>query len=426
MIRNIIFDIGKVLIGFDWKKYIGSMFDEETADKVSHAMFGSGHWPELDRAVLAEDEILELFYGEGPDVKAEIRQAYDGIGKCVERCDWVIPLIDSLAGQGYRVFFLSNMSQHVINSNPEAFDFVRHMDGGIFSCNVHVIKPDPEIYSRLIRMYDLVPEECLFIDDHYENVAAARRLGMKGLAFRSAEQMKTDLAQALLKDRTHDKITVLCYGDSNTYGFNPLNEGRYPAGQRWTSILAESLGPRYEVIAEGLNGRTTAYDRPGAGWKNGVQSFIACLGTHKPIDYLVIMLGTNDCIAALDIDAETIAGGMDTLVRLAIEKSPEIQGYIPEIIVVSPPPLGDECAMGPFAWEFNEASVAKSKDLASCYRKLAADRLVRFLDAAPAEVSDADFVHLSAQGHRDMAELVRRAILHPVLDVQSDLPVSRP
>ena len=96
------------------------------------------------------------------------------------------------------------------------------------------------------------------------------------------------------------------------------------------------LGSRYEVISEGLNGRTTAYDRPGAAWKNGMSSFTACLGTHKPVDYVIIMLGTNDCDEELGLSAGDIADGMESLVKLVEEETPALQGYVPEIIVAVP------------------------------------------------------------------------------------------
>ena len=81
MIKNIIFDIGRVLIGFEWNDYVYSLFDRETADRVTAAMWGTGYWKELDIALLTDDEILDLFYGAAPDLKAEIREAFDRVGE---------------------------------------------------------------------------------------------------------------------------------------------------------------------------------------------------------------------------------------------------------------------------------------------------------------------------------------------------------
>ena len=411
MIKNVVFDIGLVLLGFDVKKYLLSLFDEETAMRVAKAVFLSGYWHEIDRAVLSEDELLDLFFSADPGVKEEIRTAYDRIGECVERRSWPIQVIDGLREQGYKVYYLSNMSEHVISKGQHAFDFVSHMDGGIFSCHVKAIKPDPEIYRRLFDKYGLVPEECIFIDDQPANISMARKLGMKGIRFENYGQMQADLDKALVKDRGHSRISVLCYGDSNTYGYDPYTGSRYPYEKRWTTILGEMLGDRYEVIPEGLNGRTTAYDRPGALWKNGITSFTACLGTHKPVDYLIIMLGTNDCNAGLGLSAEQIAGGMENLVKIAEKETPGLQGYIPEIIVTAPAAIQGDFENSPFAYELTPESVQKSHDIGPMYEELAKKHGMRFADATTGiEVSE-DCEHLTEEGHRQMAKLLYEAIL---------------
>lgn len=412
MIRNIVFDIGHVLIGFDWRSYLRTRFDEKTSQAVGAAIWGSGHWPELDRAVLSVEEILDLFISKRPDYEKEIRQAFEEVGDCVTKRDWPVPLVEELKEKGYKVYFLSNYSEHVMNANRGALDFIGHMDGGVFSCDVHMIKPDPGIYRALLEKYDLRPEECIFIDDVPANIAAARKLGFKGIVFRNYEQMRTDLGKALQKDRTHDSITVLCYGDSNTYGYDPQTEGRYPHGKRWTTILGEMLGSRYDVIPEGLNGRTTAYDRSGAAWKNGAASFTACLGTHKPVDYVVIMLGTNDCDAELGLTAGQIAEGMETLVNIVEKESPGLQGYIPEIIVTAPAAIAEDYRNSPFADKLTPESVRNSREIAPLYREIADRHGCLFADASCyAEVSPHDCEHLTEKGHRQMAELICRTIV---------------
>lgn len=406
MIKNIIFDIGRVLIGFEWNDYVYSLFDRETADRVTAAMWGTGYWKELDIALLTDDEILDLFYGAAPDLKVEIREAFDRVGECVRRRDWAIPVIEDLKAKGYRVLYLSNFSEHVMGSNPEALDFIPHMDGGVFSCDINVIKPASGIYRNLIEKYDLVPEECIFIDDHSDNVAAARMYGMKAIRFDNREQFEADLDKALTKDRGHDRLTVLCYGDSNTYGYDPETESRYPYEQRWTTILGKMLGDRYEVIAEGLNGRTTAYDRPGAVWKNGAGSFVACLGTHKPVDILVLMLGTNDCNSELGLSAEQIAEGMEQLIKLAEEESPGLQGYIPQIIVISPAAISEDFSGSSFADQLTDEAVKKSRDIGPLFSEVALKHLCKSIDATQSAEVSADCMHLTPRGHRQLAQLI--------------------
>ena len=410
MIRNVVFDIGRVLLGFEAMDYLRALFDEEKAVRIAEAVFGTGYWHELDRAVLSEEEILGLFYSAAPDLRAEIKEAFDRIGECITRRDWPAAMIDSLKEKGYRVYYLSNMSEHAKASNPGAFDFVPHMDGGIWSCDVKAIKPGEDIYKILFEKYGLVPEECLFIDDHPENVAVGKKLGMKGIVFRSPGQLKADLDKALTKDASHDKITVLCYGDSNTYGYDPYTGGRYPYDKRWTALLEEMLGSRYEVISEGLNGRTTAYDRPGAAWKNGAGSFISCLGTHKPVDFVIIMLGTNDCDAEMGLSAEDIASGMERLVNMVEEETPALQGYVPEIIIAAPAAIQGDYKSSPFADKLTPGSLQKSVDIGPLYRMIAERHGVRFADATAGIEVAADCEHLTKEGHRQIARLFYETI----------------
>lgn len=410
MIRNIVFDIGNVLIGFEAMDYLRSLFGEEKAVRIAKAVFGSGYWVELDYANLSEEEILELFCSGAPDLRSEIFEAFDRIGECVEKLDWPVPLIESLKEKGYGVYFLSNMSEHVIGSNREAFAFTSHMHGGVWSCDVHTVKPETEIYKILFERHMLVPEECLFIDDSFVNIQKAKEFGMKGIVFKDYDQLIADLDKALTKDASHDRISVLCYGDSNTYGYDPYTGGRYPYSKRWTTILGELLGSRYEVIPEGLNGRTTAYDRSGAAWKNGASSLIACLGTHKPVDYVIIMLGTNDCNADLGLSAGDIADGMEKLVEIIEKETPALQGYVPEIIVAAPAAIQGDYENSPFAAELTPESVQKSIDIGPLYREIAERHGVLFADATSGVEVSPDCEHLTEEGHRQTAQLFSHVI----------------
>lgn len=202
-------------------------------------------------------------------------------------------------------------------------------------------------------------------------------------------------------------VTVLCYGDSNTYGYDPRNEGRYSESERWPCILSEMLGSGYRVIEEGLNGRTTAYDRPDGFWKNGLSYLTPCLGSHKPVDILIFMLGTNDCNADLYLSAENIARGMEQLVCTAEEMTLELQGFAPKMLIVAPAAIRPEIEGTPFEYQLNEESIQKSHDIAPLYKKLAEEHGCLFLDATDsAEVTRADCEHLTVKGHRQLAELI--------------------
>jgi putative hydrolase of the HAD superfamily len=197
MITTVVFDIGKVLIGFDWDRYMRELFDEETAVRVTGAMFGGGDWKELDRAVLSEEEVLARFYDAEPGYIKEIDEAFERVGECIERREWAIPLIESIRQRGLRVLYLSNMSEHVMGSNPQAYDFTEHMDGGIWSCRVNRIKPDPEIYRILLKEYGLSAEECIFIDDTPCNIAAAKIMDTVSFSASSFRRVSAQSAAAI-------------------------------------------------------------------------------------------------------------------------------------------------------------------------------------------------------------------------------------
>ena len=141
MIKNIVFDIGHVLIGFEWMEHIRARFDEETARIVTDAIWKKGYWSELDRGVLSDEEILELFYSEAPDHRQEIKEAFDNVGECLLRCDYAIPWIDELKSRGFNVYYLSNYSKKAYDECAESLAFMPYMDGGLVSFKAGRTKP---------------------------------------------------------------------------------------------------------------------------------------------------------------------------------------------------------------------------------------------------------------------------------------------
>ena len=122
--------------------------------------------------------------------------------------------------------------------------------------------------------------------------------------------------------------TILCYGDSNTYGYNPVNGLRYPKDVRWTGVLQKLLGEQYAVIEEGCNGRTTVFEDIAEPWKAGLGYLKPCLNTHKPIDFVIMMLGSNDLKRMFHASAKEIADGAEQLVSIIKEFTKEKQDCI--------------------------------------------------------------------------------------------------
>lgn len=199
--------------------------------------------------------------------------------------------------------------------------------------------------------------------------------------------------------------TILCYGDSNTYGFDPQNGLRYPSKIRWTGVLQKILGSGYKIIEEGCNGRTTLYDDPYESWKNGLYHLKPCLNSHKPIDLVILMLGTNDLKQYFHASAETIGKNAETLVNVIQTFTEEKQGYQPAVILVSPPEIGSGIAASPFGDIFSEDAVTESKRFSVYYRQAAEHTGCIFFDAARyIQPSPADSLHLSPSSHAVLAK----------------------
>ncbi len=205
--------------------------------------------------------------------------------------------------------------------------------------------------------------------------------------------------------------TILCYGDSNTYGYNPANGMRYPKNVRWPGCLGILLGNEYEVIEEGCNGRTTVFDDPIEGWKNGLDYLRPCLNTHKPIDLVIMMLGSNDLKEVFGAEAKDSAAGAATLVDVIIKFTEEKQGFVPKIILVSPPEIGPGIASSPFSLSFSEKAIEKSRAFSGEFRKVADKFGCIFVDAAEhISPSKTDSLHLMPEAHRKLAEVLAETV----------------
>ena len=211
------------------------------------------------------------------------------------------------------------------------------------------------------------------------------------------------------------KKHILCFGDSNTHGycaepFDCADGGdRFNEEERWTCLLQKLLGPEYLVIEEGLGGRTTVFDDPLTEGLSGLNMIFPTLKSHKPVDLLILMLGTNDTKARFGVGAECIAQGMERLVMKA--KNTECWTDFPNILLISPPHILEGLYEGPFGGTMGPGCAEKSRELSRCYRELASRRGCAFLDAEGiAEFNRTDCMHLTRKGHAALAEKLARLV----------------
>jgi lysophospholipase L1-like esterase len=202
--------------------------------------------------------------------------------------------------------------------------------------------------------------------------------------------------------------TILCFGDSNTWGFVPETGARFPLDVRWAGELQERLGAEYRVIEEGLNGRTTVHDNPLVRYRNGREYFTPCLESHRPLDLVVIFLGTNDLSDRYGLPPLDIARGAVVLAADARASMCGPGGGSPTVLVLGLPRLGRSDALP----ETMTGAPAKATELPRCFALAAAEAGVPFLDLSTSVAfSDVDGVHLDAAGHAAVAEAVAPKVL---------------
>ena len=194
MINAVIFDIGRVLTGYSWEKYLRSLVPEEKAyQAVENAVFLNPAWAEHDKGLMTEEEEILDFVSAAPEYEAEIRKVYENLGECIQKYSYAVPWVQHLKNQGLRVFALSNWPKHIYEQREDKLDFLELMDGYILSYREKMTKPDPAVFQLLLDRYQICPEEAVFIDDTLVNIHAAEKLGIHGIHFQSLEQAKEEL-----------------------------------------------------------------------------------------------------------------------------------------------------------------------------------------------------------------------------------------
>ncbi|MBS0122744.1 GDSL-type esterase/lipase family protein [Thetidibacter halocola] len=201
--------------------------------------------------------------------------------------------------------------------------------------------------------------------------------------------------------------TILCYGDSNTHGTRPMSVAglseRHPPGVPWPDVMAAALGPAHRVIAEGLPGRTTVHeDLVEGGARNGLAVLPAILHSHKPLDLMVLMLGTNDLKPRFSVTAHEIARSVLRLALLA-----RAEAVVQDVLIVSPAPVREAGCLA----EVFVGAEARQAGLAGVLRDLAEASGFGFADAgAHVTVSDFDGVHWDAPAHAALGAAMARIV----------------
>ena len=211
---------------------------------------------------------------------------------------------------------------------------------------------------------------------------------------------------------------ILCLGDSNTHGYCPdprdCADGpllRFNEAERWTCLLQKAMGDRYLVLEEGLSGRTTVFDDPVEEGLAALPYLHTCLKSHRPLDLLVVMLGTNDAKERFSANAYVIGRGMERLVRAAQGMDCWGSGS-PNILIVAPKSIEEGVYTSPVAQEMGPGCVEKTRQLAAEYEAVAGRTGCAFLDANTLGLAcnTVDFMHLTRESHAKLAATLAERI----------------
>jgi lysophospholipase L1-like esterase len=206
--------------------------------------------------------------------------------------------------------------------------------------------------------------------------------------------------------------TILCFGDSNTHGSMAMPDmntrRRFPKPQRWTSVMAQVLGEGYEVIPEGQPGRNAAFDDPVEGaHKNGLAVLPALLESHRPVDLLVILLGTNDMKARFGAPVLDVALALERLAMFAAQSGAGPDGTAPRVLLVAPVPIEERGFLG----EMFAGGATKSCLLPKYLEQIADRQGAAFLDLATvAQVDPIDGIHLTAEGQAAVGHAIAEKV----------------
>ncbi len=188
MYKNIVFDLGGVMVDFNPRDFLMERFCNTNREELVYSItFGSVEWQQLDAGLISRYEAQQsmLARAKANNCLFEVQEVLESWTEILRLRRRMVDLVRRLKNHGYNVYYLSNISSDVLNLLMDrGLDGV--FDGGVASCDVHVNKPDPLIYQALFRKYDLVPSECIFIDDTRENVKTAFALGMNGLQMKDS------------------------------------------------------------------------------------------------------------------------------------------------------------------------------------------------------------------------------------------------
>jgi epoxide hydrolase-like predicted phosphatase len=198
MIKNIVFDLGNVLISFNPSEYFDKKnYSEKIKERILADIFGSKEWLMLDNGEITLPEVIEAIASKSSLKREEIAHIFNLRTELMYPLDPNIKLLPELKKLGFRLYFLSNFPLDIFEEVKSGYFFFSYFDGGIISAEARYSKPDSRIYEVLLKKYSLIAGESLFIDDLEVNVKAAESVGMKGIVTFGSTEISEKIEAAL-------------------------------------------------------------------------------------------------------------------------------------------------------------------------------------------------------------------------------------
>ena len=196
-IKNIVFDLGRVLIKFEPKEYIEENVPEEKREDFYNGIFGSTEWLMLDRGTLSYEDAKKIFKERVPGADKQIDRLFDAdLFEILQPIEENVKLLPELEKK-YNLYILSNFHQPAFEHIFKKYEFFRLFDGHTVSCYYYLLKPEKEIYDTLIDKFNLIPEETVFIDDTKVNIDACEKEGIRGIHLPDYTELKQKLEEFL-------------------------------------------------------------------------------------------------------------------------------------------------------------------------------------------------------------------------------------
>lgn len=193
MIKNIIFDIGNVLLNFYPYEYLKKKYSDEDASFLFSAIFDTDEWLKLDRGTITEEKALGVFIERNPKKENILRDVMSDFYNIFTPIESSVKILKLLRNRGYNILYLSNIHLGIYGHIIDKYDFFKDFDGGIISAIVKQLKPDTDIFFSLIEKYNIEPGESIFIDDTVHNIETANKMGFVTIHLTEPDTLKEDL-----------------------------------------------------------------------------------------------------------------------------------------------------------------------------------------------------------------------------------------